>query len=249
MAGVEGVVLEVQTRIRKQGLWLGAWVPGLVCLLLGVLLVVQFRTQGAVGRTSTATGPAPMVVLSTLVEANARLRQERAALTSQIAEYQPTSRQERLTALVEELNRLRIANGLVEIMGPGVEVHIEGPLSPLEMQDLVNELRNVGAEAIALNGERLVASSVIASSDEGLVVNGQPLTPPYVFQALGDPQNMETALTRQGGLLMLLSLAHEGQGATVTQRTRMVLPVYTRPLQFQYAQPIESKRTVSIQTR
>lgn len=238
MAGVEGVVLEARTHIRKQGLWLRVWAPGLVCLLLGVLLVVQFRTQRAVGRTSTAAGPAPMAVLSTLVEANARLRQERAALTSQIAEYQQASRQERLTALVQELNRLRIVNGLVEVTGPGVEVRVEGLLSPLEMQDLVNELRNAGAEAIALNGERLVALSVIASSGETLVVNGQPLAPPYIFQALGDPQNMETALTRQGGLITLLARAHEGQGATVTQRARMVLPVYTQPLQFQYARPI-----------
>lgn len=238
-ASVEGVILEAQTEVGEQGFWSKAWVPGLVCLLLGVLLVVQLRTQSAVRRTPTAAGPAPMVVLSTLVEANARLRQERADLTFQIAGYQQVSGQERLTALVGELNRLRIVNGLVEVTGPGVEVHIEGPLSPLEMQDLVNELRNVGAEAIALNGERLVASSVIASSGETLVVNGQSLTPPYLFRAIGDRQNMEVALMRQGGLIMLLTKAHEGQGVTVTQRTWMTLPVYTRPLHFQYARPIE----------
>jgi len=239
MASAEGVVLEAQTEVRKQGLWLRAWAPGLVCLLLGFLLVVQLRTQRTVGRTPTAAGSAPMVVLSTLVEANARLRQERAALTSQIAEYQQASGQERLTALVGELNRLRIVNGLVEVTGPGVEVRIEGPLSPLEMQDLVNELRNVGAEAIVLNGQRLVASSVIASSGDALVVNGQPLTPLYIFQAIGYPHNMEAALTRQGGLITLLARVHEGQRSTVTQRARMVLSVYTRPLQFEYARPIE----------
>ena len=239
MAGVEGVVLKAQTQIRKRSLWLRAWVPGLACLLLGVLLAVQLRTERAVGRTPAAAGSAPMAVLSTLVEANARLRQERTALTSQLAEYQRASGQERLTALVEELNRLRIVNGLVEVTGPGVEVRVEGPLSPLEMQDLVNELRNVGAEAIALNGEPLIASSVIASSGDALVVNGRLLTPPYTFQAIGAPQNMETALMRQGGLIVLLARVHEGQGSTVAQRARIVLPVYTRPLLFQYARPIE----------
>ena len=239
MAGLEGLVVEGQTEIRKRSFFLGAWAPGLVCLLLGVLLVVQFRTQSAVGRAPTAAGSAPMAVLSTLVEANARLRQERAALTSRLAEYERASAQERLTALVGELNRLRIVNGLVEVTGPGVEVRIEGPFRPVEMQDLVNELRNVGAEAIALNGKRLIASSVIASSGETLVVNGQRLAPPYLFQAIGSPQNMETALMRQGGLIALLARVHEGYGSPVRQSARMTLSVYTWPLQFQYARPIE----------
>jgi len=180
-----------------------------------------------------------MVVLSTLVEANARLRQERATLESQLTEYQSASGQERLTTLVEELNRLRIANGLVEVTGPGVEVHIEASLSALEVQDLVNELRNAGAEAIALNAQRLVASSVIASSGGSLMLDGQPLVSPYVFQAIGSSQDIETALTRQGSLIMLLAQAHEGQEPRVRQRAQMVLPVYTSPTQFQYARPIE----------
>jgi uncharacterized protein YlxW (UPF0749 family) len=180
-----------------------------------------------------------MVVLSTLVEASARLRQERAALESQLAEAQRTSGHERLTTLVEELSRLRIANGLVEVTGPGVEVMLEGSLSPLEIQDLVNELRNAGAEAIALNTQRLVASSAIASSGDSLVADGKLLTPPYAFQAIGNPQDMETALMRQGGLIALLSQARDGQTAVVTQRAQMVLPVYTSPPQFEYARPIE----------
>lgn len=239
MAGVEGVVLEARTQILKHQPWLRVCLPGVMGLLLGVLLVVQLQTQRALARTATLTGPEPVVVLSTLVEANVRLRQERAALDSQVAEYERTSGQERLTTLVEELNRLRIVNGLAEVTGPGVEVHVEGSLSPLEMQDLVNELRNAGAEAIALNGQRLVASSVVASTEDALVMDGQQLSPPFTFQAIGNSRDMETALTRQGGLIMLLAQTHEGKTPTVTRRVRMVVPMYTRPLQFQYAEPIE----------
>jgi uncharacterized protein YlxW (UPF0749 family) len=239
MAGAEGVMLEAQTSIREEGHWLRACLPGLIGLVLGVLLVVQLQSQRAVERTTTAAGPEPMVVLSTLVKANARLRHERTTLESQLEESQSTSGQERLTTLVEELNQLRIANGLLEVTGPGVEVHIEASLSALEMQDLVNELRNAGAEAISLNAQRLVASSAIASRGGALVVDGQPLAPPYVFQAIGSSQDIGTALTRQGSLIMLLAQAHEGQEPVVRQRAQMVLPVYTSPTQFQYATPIE----------
>jgi uncharacterized protein YlxW (UPF0749 family) len=239
MAGAEGVALKAQAQAHRRELRLRVVAPGVLCLLLGVLLVVQFRTQTALGRTSTPAGSASIGVLSALVEANARLRQERTALADQIAQYQRTSGQERLTTLVEELRRLRIANGLVETRGPGIEVRIEDPLSPLEMQDLLNELRNVGAEAIALNGQRLVASSVIASNGEMLMVDGELLVPPYVFQAIGSPQDMQTAIVRQGGLIMLLAQTHDGRGYAVTQRDQIVLPVYTRPLKFEYARPID----------
>ncbi|MEA3346317.1 MAG: DUF881 domain-containing protein [Chloroflexota bacterium] len=246
VADAESAVLRAQAHIREQGLHLRGWALGLVCLLLGVLLVIQLRTQRAVRRTPTAVRPAPVAVLSTLVEVNARLHQERATLRSQIAECQQASPQDRLTNLVEELNRLRIVNGLVEVTGPGIEVCIEGSLNPLEMQDLVNELRNAGAEAIALNGERLVVSSVIASRGKTLVVDGQSLTSPYLFQVIGNPQGMEAALTRQGGLL---SQMHEGRRITVTPKARIVLPVHTQSLQFRYAEPIETAKTVSVLER
>jgi uncharacterized protein YlxW (UPF0749 family) len=239
MASDEGLVLEVRTQLRRQRSWLRICLPGLLGLALGVLLVVQLQTQRAIARTAATVGPEPLVVLSTLVEANTQLRQERDVLEGQVAEYQRTSGQERLTALVEELNRLRIVNGLAEVRGPGVEVRIEGALSPLEMQDLVNELRNAGAEAIALNGRRLVASSVIASTGGALVLDGESLSAPYGFEAIGDPDDMESALTRQGGLITLLAQAHEGQRPTVTRSARMVLPLHTRGLRFEYAEPAD----------
>jgi uncharacterized protein YlxW (UPF0749 family) len=213
--------------------------PGLVCFLLGVMLVVQLRTRRELDRTSSPAGSSSLGMLSALVEANARLRQERAALNDQIAEYQTALGQERLTVLVEELRRLRIANGLVETRGPGIQISLEDLLSPVEMQDLVNELRNSGAEAIALNGHRLIASSVVAASRETLIVDGQLLEPPYVFEAIGSPDDMETAMARQGGLLALLAQAHDRQGYEVIQQDHIVLPVHTRPPRFDYARPVE----------
>ena len=236
---MEVALLEAQTSIRDERHIMRACVTGATGLLLGVLLVVQLQTQNDIRRTAAAAGPEPMVVLSTLVEANARLRQERAGLEFQLDEFQSTSGQEQLTSLVEELNRLRLANGLVEVKGPGVDLTIEASLSPLEMHDLVNELRNAGAEALALNTQRLVASSAIASKGDNLLLDGEVLAAPYVLQAIGHPQDMETALTRRGGLIPQLALAHEGLRVEMTQRVQMVLPVYSTSRQFEYARPIE----------
>jgi uncharacterized protein YlxW (UPF0749 family) len=91
---------------------------------------------------------------------------------------------------------------------------------------------------MALNGHRIVASSVAAASRETMILDGELLEPPYIFEAIGSPSDMETAMTRQGGLLMLLGQAHDRQAYTVQQREQIVLPVYTRPLRFEYARPI-----------
>jgi len=79
-------------------------------------------------------------------------------------------------------------------------------LSVLELQDLVNELRDATAEAVAVNGMRVVARSAIVEREEDgrILVDGQPLNRPYRLQAIGDPDTLAPALERKGGLIALL---------------------------------------------
>ena len=207
---------------------------------LGLLLVAQFRTQQITEDSlSSASRADQLLIISSLVENNARLRQEMEALEEQLGEYQQAAGRTVLETLVEELNRIRIINGLVEVTGPGVEVTIEGPVSVWDLQDLINELRNAGAEALTINGERLNLYSVIVSTEEGLIaINGTQLSPPYVLQAIGYPETMETALLRKGGLIATLERHYEGLVVRVVKRERMVLPVCKGTIQFVYASPV-----------
>ena len=170
-----------------------------LALLLGVAILAQFRAQGRtldVGSDREAQA----LLLSELVEASGRLRAEIEFLESQLAVYQANERGVGLQGLVDELNRVKVLNGLVEVSGPGVEFLIDGPLSALDLQDLINELRNAGAEAMSLNGHRLVGSSVVTVDAKGqLVVDGHSVTHPYRFEAIGDPHTLESALGRPGG--------------------------------------------------
>ena len=93
-------------------------------------------------------------MVADLVESNARLREEISALSDQLDELQAVEGGGALLqSLVDEVNYLRIVNGQVAVSGPGIEVVIEGDISVLDLHDLINELRNAGAEALALNGE------------------------------------------------------------------------------------------------
>jgi uncharacterized protein YlxW (UPF0749 family) len=137
----------------------GKWVARLsvtaISLLLGMLLVVQLRSQND-ARQTRATEDWERVVAD-LVDNNTRLRDEIEVLEAELAAMRAVEgRGLVLQSLVDEANQLRIANGLVEVSGPGVEVVVGGPITVLDLQDLINELRNSGAEALAVNGRRVV---------------------------------------------------------------------------------------------
>ena len=213
----------------------------ILCFVLGLLLVAQFRTQRMTSRALLSASSADqLAIISSLVENNARLREEMESLEEQLGEYQQTTGRAVLGALVEELNRVRIINGLVEVSGSGVEISIDGPIGVLDVQDLINELRNAGAEAWTINGERLTLYSIFTSTEDGaMTVNGTQLSRPYVLQAIGQPETMETALLRKGGLIATLERKYEGLAVSLIRREKMVLPVYKGAIEFVYASPIE----------
>jgi uncharacterized protein YlxW (UPF0749 family) len=209
-----------------------------ICLGLGVLLVAQLRTQRDVRRE--ATGEDWEYVVADLIEGNARLREEIDSLQSQLAGLQDTQGGGAiLQSLVDEVNHLRIVNGLVEVSGEGVQVEIVGPISVLDLHDLINELRNAGAEALALNGHRIVAWSAISTDGERVTVDGEPVQTPYHLEAIGDAATLQVAIVRPGGLVALLQQVNTGISITVRQQEKLTLPVYSQPLQFAYTKAIE----------
>jgi uncharacterized protein YlxW (UPF0749 family) len=213
----------------------------LVTFLLGVLLMAQFAAQQRLDlkRTSASSADGALLI-SNLVEGNARLRQEVGELEAQLASYSSTTSQAHVQAMTDELNRLEMFTGAVEVSGPGVQVTLDGPASALDLQDLLNELRNAGAEAIVLGGHRIIASSVVApTEDDDIAVDGDAVHRPYLFAAIGDPATLEVALMRPGGLLAVFSNSREGFSVNVQRRDRLVVPPHKPTFTFQYAAPVK----------
>jgi uncharacterized protein YlxW (UPF0749 family) len=210
----------------------------ILCLVLGVLLVIQLRSQDAARQTAGSQDWE--YVVADLVEGNARLREEIGALQAQLSQLEDVDgRGAVLQSLVDEVNRLRIANGQVVVSGQGLEVIVSGPVTVLDLHDLINELRNAGAESLALNGRRIVAWSAISSDGRWVTVDGTPVEPPYRLQAIGQGQTLEVALARPGGLVELLEQARNGVSIDLQRREKLTLPVHSPPLGFAYAHPVE----------
>ena len=136
----------------------------------------------------------------------AELRDEVAALQEQALGVDAAGR-----SAARRLEDLGAASATTAVRGPGLVVTLddapagdgaapdplrggtvpEGRVSDRDLQDVVNGLWAAGAEAVAVNGQRLTALTAIRSAGESVLVDLRPLSPPYVVEAVGDPADLE----------------------------------------------------------
>jgi uncharacterized protein YlxW (UPF0749 family) len=205
-----------------------------IFFVIGMSIAAQLRGQRALSKVRQVASSADQAaVISGLVESNKSLRDEVDQLRSSLSALDEQGGT--LPVLVEELNRVKILNGTAEASGPGVVLRIDGPTSVADLQDLVNELRNAGAEAIALNDVRLGLSSVVVSTSVGMQLDGFSIQRPFVLQAIGDSQAMLSAMGRPGGLVSLLRASHPEGVFDLVEASHLTLPVTAREFTVEYA--------------
>lgn len=99
--------------------------------------------------------------------------------------------------------------GLTDITGQGVIITVKQNIADSGLKEdidsIINELRNSGAEAISINNERIIFNSVIVCKENKLEVNGVILNSPYEIQAIGDSKLIYNNLIRPGGYIELIN--------------------------------------------
>jgi uncharacterized protein YlxW (UPF0749 family) len=135
-----------------------------------------------------------------------------------------------------------ILSGRLPAHGPGVQVHVADGDRPLEAQVLFNlleELRNAGAEAIQVNGVRLVTTSYFVDSGGGVVLDGAAIASPYEWTAIGNPETIDRALEIPGGALP--RIREEGGEATTTVLDQVSVDAVRIPGEPEHAEPAQEK--------
>ncbi|MEA2647385.1 MAG: hypothetical protein QOE92_2468 [Chloroflexota bacterium] len=160
-------------------------------LVLGFLFTIQVRSQATAEKLLSGQDNVTLGLLITgLAQSNQKLVDTRLSLTQQQQKLQgavDSNQPAGVAALQEQLTQLQVLDGTIAVHGPGVRLHVGFGLQVFELSDLANALRQLGAEAIAVNGVRLTAKSVIAESDGRLTIDGHAVAAPYDFAVIGDP--------------------------------------------------------------
>lgn len=213
----------------------------IVAAILGFMLATQIKT----------TERQKTINVQRAEELTERLRiveQQRDDLAKEIERLQANSSDD---ALETEVERLKEFAGEVPLEGKGIQLILddskvtaqvgENPnLYIIHDDDLlrvINELRAAGAEAISINGERLVSTSEIRCAGPTLSVNNSRSAPPYVILAIGNPSNLASALKLRGGVLDTFKFW--GIQAELTMPEVVKIPAFKGRRTFEYAQAAE----------
>ncbi|GGJ56687.1 DUF881 domain-containing protein [Streptomyces brasiliensis] len=165
-------------------------------------------------------------ILDELDDRTQRLEDEKTGLEKQRQELQSSSDQasEARKQTAEKERQLGILAGTVAAEGPGITMTIDdtkGTVQADMLLDAIQELRAAGAEAIEVNGVRVVAGTYLTDSGKTVSVDGNKINAPYRFKVIGKPQDLEPALNIPGGVVQ--TLEKEQATVTVERSTKIVV--------------------------
>ncbi len=204
----------------------------IVAGILGLLVVIQLRAQASATGLEALSAQELTQLVANLNTRNDQLRVEIATTERELADLAAAQARGDTSAvqLNRDLGRVRAWAGLDAVTGSGIRVTVAGKISGAGIEDLLNELRNAGAEAIAVDDVRVVPGSVVAGGPGALSVENSSLSDPFEISAVGNPSTLTGSLTRIGGIVAQLAATYPEAQLTVVPVDMLALPATTRNL-------------------
>lgn len=222
------------------------WALALVGLVLGIMLAMQFRVTGEIQNNETIQRTKELSGQIT------QLKRERDSLQAQVGnlrtQLDTLSTGPHASQIKEEMDQAAVLSGSTDLTGPGVQVTLndssisvkpgENPnLYVLHDEDVLrvlNEIKAAGAEAISINGQRLLATTEIRCTGPTIVLNkNKRLAPPYVITAIGNQETIENSLMMRGGVAE--TLLFWGIQVSVKRLPQVTVPAFTGGNRYDYA--------------
>lgn len=213
----------------------------LLTLLLGLALVAQVRSTQA-GDLESLRESDLVGLLDDVSERAQRLQDEVRTLELDKERLQgdegDAAAQE---AARSRLRSYQILAGTVPVTGQGVSLVVTDPqqeIATTVVIDLVQELRDAGAEAIQIGTVRVVASTWVQVGAQGLRVDGEPVDAPYLVTAIGDSHTLSGAMAIPGGFID--KVRRVGGDVTVAEGSDVRIDALHDVGTLRFARPVES---------
>lgn len=231
----------------------------IACILTGVLLTTAFQTQTAVKDDVKTSNNKTLIDIINNLEAETNVLEETIdSLRKQIEDIQKQEApgQGFLVSLQDQIKQLKLRSGHTDVSGPGIIIELDDNVAGAEAAKinnpdmynpeyyivhdknllyLVSALRGQ-SEAIAINNQRLVATSDIRCVGTVIMVNSSRLAPPFQIKAIGDPRLLEAAVLNSDEYLILES---REMPFSITKAEDISLPGFKGSSTINYAQPIK----------
>ncbi len=233
---------------------------GVVCVVLGLVLSLQFRSV----QDNYLGGVASAQKAQELAEKLKKLREEKEQLISEVnvleARIKSIEETESKTDVLvrnlsAELDKYKIIAGVKAVEGPGVLITIDDPPKDPEFSSdmsvimynydlllsLINRLNDAGAEAISINEQRIVSRTEVTLAGSNININSVPTAPPFKIKAIGNPDTLESALNVRFGIVDQMRSERYNLQVSVKKQDSLIIPRYNEVIKFRYAKPIDNK--------
>lgn len=152
--------------------------------------------------------------------------------------------------IVSELNSINNILGLTDLTGSGIIIKLDDNKTAsletigltedissylvhyIDVLKVINELWNAGAEAISVNGQRIVSTTAISCIGNVISINGEKVGAPFIINAIGNPESLYGALTRVESYLKILE--RDGIIVDVKKATNVSVSKYSGTYSSEY---------------
>ena len=222
---------------------------GIMCLLLTIALCVQIKTMNSASSTVSQTlednGLRDEVLRMKEKYDNTYSELEDAQAELERVRQEATQNDSTAEAKEAELKENNMLLGNTDVVGDGVEIFLQDATSADNILDLnkavihysdllsiVNELNNAGAEAIEINGQRIIGTSAITCEGNIIKINGEIIGSPFYIRAIGSQNLLYGALSRVGSYLD--AIRNDGNTATITKVDDITISKYSGVIKSEY---------------
>jgi len=239
----------MKIRISKEKIVMSITI-GIACFTLMLVMFMQFKMveQTDITAIETMRESELKLELSSWNEKYNELNERYQEVITKIEEYRNESVSDQKTAqlLEVELEQLNEVLGKTDLEGQGIVIQLTDKagtelsedvlVKSINEEDLlriVNELFAAGAEAVSINGNRIISTSSIAFIDEDILkVNSKKVSSPYVINAIGNSEYLKSSVTGKGGIIN--ELQELGHDASVDINNRVLIEKYEDDITTKY---------------
>lgn len=216
---------------------------GLMVLILTAVIFVQFKTINQTDITSLENMREDELrtEISNFKQKVEEITKQLEETNQKIAEYEETitTDKEASDLLVKELEQQNNILGKNDVKGSGVIITLtdtrDQKITGEDLRELLNELKIAGAEAISINGKRIVYDSyVVDVGGTYISVNGEGMVSPYEVKAIGNPTYLESGLSKKQYGYIDTKL-EEGKDISLKRENNIKINKYSGDLNMEYA--------------
>ena len=234
-----------------------AAILGIMCFALTICICIQIRTidSNSKSKKNIELNNLKTQVLKIMEKYNdsyKKLTNEQEKLEKVREEI--TNSDEQLKKIKEKIDKYNVLLGTTDVKGKGVvitfsyvsnmslkssSINTQNSLvTDIDILEIVNELKNAGAEAIEVNGQRILNNTSICYDDDDILINGKKVSLPYTINAIGSPEIM-TTLNRPGGYLPDMLEDEKQIKSTFTEENEIRINKYIGINNFKYAKKVK----------